>query len=110
MIEIPPPCTLGGWVGYYNYVEHYSFVQVADTMRLWLPYDRKQEKVIADACCEEVYDKAKLIQLEAKRAAEGSSVRLPAVESEDEGEEKEVDSDDEVEKVEMDEDEDDFDD
>ena len=26
MIEIPPPCTLGGWVGYYNYVELYSYL------------------------------------------------------------------------------------
>ena len=34
MIEIPPPCTLGGWVGYYNYVELYSYLSFSYTQRV----------------------------------------------------------------------------
>ena len=62
-------------------------------MRLWLPYDRLQEQIISDACCEEVYDRAKLIQLEQKRTEEGSSARLPKAEIVEEEEEKEDESD-----------------
>jgi hypothetical protein len=83
-------------------------VTTAKDMRLWIPYDRLQEQVISDACCEELYDKAKLIKLEQKQKEEGSSARLPKVEIEEE-EEKEEDSEDE-EKKDMNEEEEDGDD
>ena len=66
-----------------------------DDLRLWLPYDRMQEQIVSDACCEDIYDRAKLLKLEQLRAAEGSAARLPKVESEEEEEEKEEDSDEE---------------
>jgi len=71
-------------------------------MRLWLPYDRLQEQIISDACCEEVYDRAKLIQLEQKRTEEGSSARLPKAEIVEEEEEKEDESDSDKEDMEDD--------
>ena len=58
-------------------------VKPDDNMRIWLPYDRWQDQIVSDAATEEVYDKAKLIQLEKIQLEDGSYAHLPYVDSDD---------------------------
>jgi len=73
-------------------------VNASDQLRMWLPYDRLQDQIVSDACCEDIYDKAKLVQLEEMQGKEGSSAHLEQVESDDDDDDDEgevEDNDDE---------------